>query len=291
MRCRSVLTRIDAMRTGELPAPESKDIHNHLRTCRSCDESVADINDLTATLKSIVVDPPRSLRNELADQFDVIKVNRDEVLVAFSERGLRMITTGVTPDQFRKSYTKRFGRDIRPGSLPDKLRKQVVAALSGEGVAKPAVDLSDASEFERKVLETLTKIPRGEVRSYSWVANEAGRPKAVRAVGNICANNIVPFVVPCHRVVPTTGGVGNYAFGAPVKRALLQREGVPLDEIDELAKKRLRYVGSKTTHIFCCPTCRDAKRVRDENRVFFRDEEEASKKGYRPCKHCRPCAA
>ena len=51
MRCRSALTRIDAMRTGELPAPETKEVHNHLRTCQSCDESVADLTDLTASLK------------------------------------------------------------------------------------------------------------------------------------------------------------------------------------------------------------------------------------------------
>lgn len=279
------------MRTGELPAPEWREVHRHLRACRSCDESVGDLDALTATLKETLVAPPKSLRSEIADHFEVIKAGSDEVLVAFSERGLRMITTGMSPEKFRAAYTQKFGRELTRGRLPERLRKQVVAALSGEGVSKPIVDLSDAGEFERKVLEILTKIPRGEVRSYSWVAKEAGRPKAVRAVGNICAHNVVPFVVPCHRVVPTTGGIGNYAFGSPVKRALLQREGVPIDEIDACARQRTRYVGSKTTHIYCCPTCRDARRVGEENRVTFRDEDDARAKGYRPCKHCRPCAA
>ncbi len=291
MRCRTVLTRIDAMRTGELPSLESTEVHDHLRTCRSCDESVADIETLTASLKELIVEPPRSLKSVAGDHFDLIKTGGDEVLVAFSPRGLRMITTGVSPEEFRGMYVRRFGRDLNRTTLPDRLRKQVVSALAGEGVHKPAVDFADAGEFERKVLETLTKIPRGEVRTYTWVATQAGRPRAVRAVGNICAKNIVPFVVPCHRVVPTSGGIGNYAFGTPVKRALLQREGVPVDELDEMARHRLRYVGSKSTHIYCVPTCHDARRVKEKNKVVFHDEHEAAEKGFRPCKHCRPCAA
>ncbi len=279
------------MRTNELSGPESSEVHQHLRKCRSCDESLTDIETLTTSLKELIVQPPRSLRSEAADHFDVLTAGGDEVLVAFSDRGLRMITTAVTPDEFLTMYARKFGRDLTRAALPDRLRKQVVSALTGEGVHKPAVDFADAGEFERKVLEILTKIPRGEVRTYTWVAKQAGRPKAIRAVGNICARNVVPFVVPCHRVVPTSGGIGNYAFGAPVKRALLKREGVPVDELDELARHHLRYVGSKTTNIYCFPTCRDARRTKEKNRVAFHNEQEAAKKGFRPCKHCRPCAA
>ena len=291
MRCRTVLTRIDALRTGELPAPESTEVHEHLLTCRSCDESSNDLTTLTAGLKETCIDPPRSIRNEITDHFDVIKAGGDEVLVAFTDRGLRMITTGASPEEFRASYADKFGREISRATLPDRLRKQVVSALSGEGVARPVVDFADAGEFEKKVLEVLTHIPRGEVRTYTWVARQAGRPKAVRAVGNICANNVVPFVVPCHRVVPTSGGVGSYAFGSSAKRALLKREGVPVDELDDLARRRVRYIGSKTTKIFCFPTCRDATRIREDNRVSFRDEQDAARKGFRPCKRCQPVAA
>ena len=107
--------------------------------------------------------------------------------------------------------------------MPERLRNEVVSALSGEGVKKPHVDLLAAREFEERVLDVLTRIPRGQVRTYSWVAQQAGNPSAIRAVGNICARNVVPFVVPCHRVVPTTGGIGNYAFGSPMKKELLSR--------------------------------------------------------------------
>lgn len=292
MRCRTALTRIDAMRTGELRAPESAEVHDHLRTCQSCDESVNDLTALTAGLKETVVDPPRSFRDECSDHFDVINAGGDEILVAFSDRGLRMITTGVSPEEFRHSYLQKFGRGLNCADLPDRLRKQVVAALAGEGVAEPVVDLADAGEFEKKVLEVLTHIPRGQVRTYTWVARQAGRPKAVRAVGNICAHNVVPFVVPCHRVVPTSGGVGNYAFGTPVKRALLKREGVPLEQLDELARQGVRYIGSKNTKVYCFPTCSGgAMRIDEENRIGFRDERDAASQGFRPCKQCQPLAA
>lgn len=291
MRCRNVLTRIDAMRTGELPEPESSAVHEHLKTCRTCDESVHDLSELATTIKALTTAPPRSVRTAIADHFDVIDNDGENVFVAFSDRGLRMIYAFATEEEFRDAYRRRFGRELTRSEIPKKLRKQVVAALSGEGVDHPDVDLSDAGEFERKVLEILTSIPAGEVRTYTWVAQQAGRPKAVRAVGNICAHNVVPFVVPCHRVVPSSGGVGNYAFGSPRKRELLQREGVPVDELDELARKHVRFIGSRTTKVFCFPTCCGARTILEENIVPFRDEEEAVKKGFRPCKRCRPAAA
>ncbi len=279
------------MRTGELPEQESSAVHDHLKRCQSCDESTTDLAELVQNLKSIVIEPPRPMREAITDHYDVIESGKDRVFVAFSKRGLRMIHLGGSKEDLQKVYARRFGRELQAGELPARLRKQVIAALAGQGVDKPAVDLADLGDFEKKVLEILTRIPSGEVRTYSWVARQAGRPKAVRAVGNICAHNVVPFVVPCHRVVPSGGGIGQYAFGTPIKRALLRREGVPVDELEDLGRHGVRYIGSRTTGIYCFPTCRDARRIREENRIVFHDEQEAAKKGFRPCKRCQPLAA
>lgn len=291
MQCRSVLTRVDALRTGELTTAEASEVKQHLKTCPSCDDSAHDVVDLARAVKTLQVAPPRSCRSAISDHFDEIEVEGRRVWVAFSSRGLTMIHTGGTSDDFRSRYCERFARELEHEALPERLRNEVVSALSGEGVKKPHVDLLAATEFEEKVLEVLTRIPRGQVRTYSWVAQQAGNPSAIRAVGNICARNVVPFVVPCHRVVPSTGGVGSYAFGERMKREILEREGVPVTELDELAQKRIRFTGSKTTKIFCCPTCSDAQRTREHNRVHFHDAEEALKKGYRPCRRCQPVAA
>ena len=88
------------------------------------------------------------------------------------------------------------------------------------------VDLQ-VSPFERRVLEEVRRIPRGETRSYSDIARRIGHPRASRAVGNACAHNPAIVVIPCHRVVPFRGGIGNYSAtgGSDTKRQLLVREG------------------------------------------------------------------
>jgi methylated-DNA-[protein]-cysteine S-methyltransferase len=286
MQCRSVLTRVDALRTGELQADEHSVVEEHLRNCPTCDASVADVGDLARSIKSLAAMPPRSCKDALGDSYE----QAGGVWVAFSERGIRMIHRG-TFEEFHAAYTARCGCTLKAGSLPEALRKQVHAALEGEGVDKPRVDWTDElSDLERDVLGTLTKIPRGEVRTYEWVARQVGRPKAVRAVGSVCAKNTVPFVVPCHRVVPSTGGVGQYAFGPALKREMLRREGVDVDALENLGRQGVRYIGSKTTKIVCFPTCRDARRIREENRVPFRAADEAVEKGFRPCRRCQPFA-
>jgi methylated-DNA-[protein]-cysteine S-methyltransferase len=76
------------------------------------------------------------------------------------------------------------------------------------------------------VLEKLREVPRGETVSYGELAARAGNPKASRAVGTACALNPIPIVVPCHRVLPSTGRLGNYAGGPERKQTLLTLEGV-----------------------------------------------------------------
>ena len=135
----------------------------------------------------------------------------------------------------------------------------------------------------------MLEIPRGEVRPYAWVAAELGRPLAVRAVGNAVARNPIPFVIPCHRVVRSDGRIGNYGAGGPVaKRAVLESEGVDTDEMERLPNKGVRFIGSDSTHIYCYPSCRNAKRVTDSHRVPLHSSDEARHAGYRACKVCRP---
>src|SRR5438128_1291934 len=278
MRCRSALTRVDALRTRELSPEERSEVESHLKTCKSCDDSLHDVDRLASAVKALAVAPPRSCKDalcrEVIDSFDRLEAGGRAVWVAFSGNGIRMITAG-TIDDLRAQYGKRYGRDLQRAAIPEPLQREVTAALSGEGVGKPHVDLGEATELETAVMRALASIPVGEVRTYSWLAQQVGRPRAVRAVANYCARNIVPFVVPCHRVVPSSGGVGNYAFGSRAKRDLLAREGVDVDALDALARQGVRYVGSRTTKIFCFPTCRDARRIREENRVPFRGTGEA----------------
>jgi O-6-methylguanine DNA methyltransferase len=149
------------------------------------------------------------------------------------------------------------------------------------------VDLSALPDFERRVLETLIEIPNGELRSYAWVAREAGRPSAVRAVGNVCAHNPVPLVVPCHRVVPATGGLGGYGYGPEMKRRLLEREGVDLERVEAMGRARAKYVKVGDSE-YCFPTCRWARAIPAAELQPVHDEREAAALGLTPCGDCRP---
>jgi methylated-DNA-[protein]-cysteine S-methyltransferase len=107
-------------------------------------------------------------------------------------------------------------------------RDALSAYLEGESaVLKLPADLRLMhAPFRRAVLETLRAVPRGETITYGALAARAGNPRAYRAVGTACARNPVPIVVPCHRVLPGGGGIGNYGGGPERKRALLELEGV-----------------------------------------------------------------
>jgi AraC family transcriptional regulator of adaptative response/methylated-DNA-[protein]-cysteine methyltransferase len=101
----------------------------------------------------------------------------------------------------------------------------LVAGVDGDGSrADVPLDVR-GSRFQRRVWDALRAIPRGRTRSYGELAAALAAPHAARAVARACAANPVPVAIPCHRVVPKSGGTGGYAFGAWRKRALLAREG------------------------------------------------------------------
>lgn len=78
--------------------------------------------------------------------------------------------------------------------------------------------------FQEEVWKELLKIPAGKTFSYSDIANKIGQPKAVRAVGTAIGKNPIAVLIPCHQVLPKTGGVGQYAYGSAIKEKLLKFE-------------------------------------------------------------------
>ena len=81
------------------------------------------------------------------------------------------------------------------------------------------------SGFGSRALHAVARIPYGETRTYGQIAKQAGNPRAFRAAGTACGRNAIPLIVPCHRVLQSGGGVGNYGGGPEMKRALLDLEG------------------------------------------------------------------
>ena len=81
-------------------------------------------------------------------------------------------------------------------------------------------------KFQNKVLETVSKVPKGKVTTYSEIARAIGNPRAARAIGTALSKNPNPIQVPCHRVVKSNGEIGGYKLGTRKKTQLLISEGV-----------------------------------------------------------------
>nr|WP_210529309.1 bifunctional helix-turn-helix domain-containing protein/methylated-DNA--[protein]-cysteine S-methyltransferase [Rubellimicrobium arenae] len=109
---------------------------------------------------------------------------------------------------------------------PQAVRPWVEAAFAGGG--RPRLHLVGAP-FQIKVWEALLTIPPGHVATYGEIARAIGHPKAVRAVGTAVGRNPVSWLIPCHRALRTTGALGGYHWGLPVKRAMLAWEAARAD--------------------------------------------------------------
>lgn len=295
MSCKSVQPMLDAYRTNELGDDERMTVETHLPTCPECTNELQAMRGLAARLKQFrtIASPAIAERvaAALGDRIGRVSTALGDVWIAFNDRGISLLSLDQASEgKFAATCLQRLGRQVTLADVPERLARSVQGAASGEWSADVAVDLSAAAPFERAVLEKLRGIPKGEVRPYAWLAAEAGSPRAVRAVGNIMHRNPVPLILPCHRVVPSGGGVGDYAYGPEIKRALLTNEGVAPERLEDLARRKVRYIGSDTTRIYCYPTCRDARRIRPEHQVNLASELAASDSGFRPCLHCRPLA-
>ncbi len=119
--------------------------------------------------------------------------------------------------------------EAEAGDLPDRVR-----ALVAGRRAELTIDWDGVSAFRRAVLEETARIPAGETRSYGWLAQKVGNPRAARAVGRVMATNPLPLVVPCHRVVASDGSLHGYGGGLEMKAALLKAEGARVNLIARL---------------------------------------------------------
>lgn len=112
------------------------------------------------------------------------------------------------------------------------LGHQLRRFLSGESVSFDLglLDFSICSPFQRAVLLIESAVPRGQVTTYGRIAARLGKPTAARAVGGALARNPFPLIVPCHRAIRSDGRLGGFRGGLKMKRALLEYEGIAIDD-------------------------------------------------------------
>jgi O-6-methylguanine DNA methyltransferase len=228
-----------------------------------------------------------ALGTGLADGYDHYESAIGDVIVTFNTEGVSSLD--LADATFERRFADRFGRQLIRAEAPKTWARHIPEAIEAGRPGKVPIDFRSVTAFQSEVLQVAATIPRGEVRPYAWVANEAHRPKAVRAAGSAVAKNPVPLIIPCHRVVRSDGHLGNYSLGGVHnKHDLLEHEGASPDWLEDLASKHVRVRGNKSTGIYCHPTCQAIQRSKDENVIDFRSADEAEKAGFRACHLCRP---
>lgn len=175
------------------------------------------------------------------------------------------------------------GNELPP--IDDELAQRLDQHIRGRA-AHLKLDFQGLRPLAQVTLAKLLEIPHGEVRSYAWVAREIGRPSAVRAVATAVANNPIPVLVPCHRVVRSDGAVGDFSFGGvEMKRRLLAFEGIDLEALEAYAVEGVRYLADDSAGVFHVPSCSKA-RVANARRLTTIDQ--AHESHLESCPACRP---
>ena len=163
--------------------------------------------------------------------YGIHKTNIGQVVLARSEQGVCWL--GFMVEGYKGNGLQRmcqFYPDselVRDDDSTAVLMQQILEAWEYDRMDTILLDLR-GTDFQKSVWAALLEIPKGQTRTYGEIASKIGRPMASRAVGTAVGENPVSLLVPCHRVVQASGGIGNYGWGVDIKRNLLLEEEVNL---------------------------------------------------------------
>jgi AraC family transcriptional regulator of adaptative response/methylated-DNA-[protein]-cysteine methyltransferase len=162
--------------------------------------------------------------------YAVVPTAVGHLLAAATERGLCSVMLGDDALELEAALRREYPAariEHNTGELKE-YTEQVVARLMGQATKPFRLDVRGTA-FQWQVWDALSRIPRGETRSYQAIAQELGRPTAARAVARACASNHLALVVPCHRAVRENGEPGGYRWGTDRKKHILEQERVHRD--------------------------------------------------------------
>ena len=169
--------------------------------------------------------------------YQIIKVGKEEIGLVWFYNGKKPQIEYIYLPNPKVKLVARIIKDFpeinkNQRKIPRGIDDRIVKLYFGkkENVDLSLLNLSKLTDFSAKVLKQTRNIPRGKVATYSGLATKLGRPGAARAVGTALANNPFPIIIPCHRVIRVDGGLGGFGGGLKMKRELLNREGVMLND-------------------------------------------------------------
>jgi methylated-DNA-[protein]-cysteine S-methyltransferase len=170
----------------------------------------------------------------MKSSYTIFQVEQGWVGLVGNEKGIeRIYLPGLTKEELRKRIQREFSESQEEESLLKGAKRELVEYFEGSRSRfEMPLDLSRATPFQKRAYQVMSTIPFGEVRTYRWLAEKVGNPKAVRAVGSANARNQWPVVIPCHRIVGSDGRLTGFSApgGLALKEELLRLERIPVAE-------------------------------------------------------------
>lgn len=147
--------------------------------------------------------------------------------VALTGKGIRHATLFHRTREACEGELRSVGGEPGPGPEVDEALELLGSYAAGAGASLDdfPVDLPPCTEFHRAAWLALREIPRGQTRSYGWLARHLGHADSPRAIGAAMGANPIPLWLPCHRVIGSDGGLHGFGGGLEMKRRLLELEG------------------------------------------------------------------
>jgi len=172
----------------------------------------------------------RLLESFTETSLTVIETRIGWIGLAWTSRGLVSLQLPrSTRAQALRDLQREYPEGVWRDSAPDEMLRELKEYAAGRRRAFDLpLDWSSIKPFQRAVLKAASHIPFGETRSYGWIAQQIGKPRAARAVGQALGANPIPIILPCHRVIASNGTLGGYGGGLPMKVMLLKLEGAVL---------------------------------------------------------------
>ena len=149
------------------------------------------------------------------------------LFAAVNQRGLCSLDFGRQEAEFLGRFDPRARLEKNPNAVHRVLAQLSEYFAGNRSSFNLPVDISQLTPFQRSVLDVTSRIAPGQVWTYHRIAEELGRPRSSRPVGQALAHNPIPIVIPCHRVIASDGSLGGYSGGSGLKakRWLLRLEG------------------------------------------------------------------
>jgi methylated-DNA-[protein]-cysteine S-methyltransferase len=295
---------------GEAAPRAAQRVERHLTSCAPCRRAFDAYRAVDGTLAALreeslpsghLAQSRERLETRLADlrrrlvAYRIFPSPLGHILIARSELGISLVEYLDRGTSLRAS---RLGREpgveiVEGGGELEAVYRDLLEYLDGRRRTLDwPLDLRLArSDFHRTVLQATAEVPYGAVIPYAGIAQEIGKASASRAVAQALRWNPLPIVIPCHRVIGTSGALVGYAgHKLGLKQRLLSVEGVPIAKRAGVpgVSARTMYVLYPGEREYCLPTCPSFERHRPAPLTRFASRRAAEAAGFAPCTTCRP---